>query len=254
MKWSTPKWLLNKYWNLTLDKLAPAKFVEIDGVKFRYLRRDAPPQDPKQFSAQGQEFHERIEKLSGSSAVDVGANIGSYALRLAKNFQTVTAFEPSPLHARVLRSNVKLNKLRNVYVEEVALSDEQGTNPLYVRTGGATSLDPSHYGLKYDKVVLVSTGKLDDFRSKLGRLDFVKIDAEGRECRILKGGTETISALKPILAIEVHQARILSDGTCRCETCIMLKSLGYEVEVTGEFSAVGAVHWTWATPHERRAT
>ncbi len=231
-----------------MNRLFPFRTAEIDGFEFHYLRGDSPPQDPKEFSAQGLEFHDRIDDLSGDSAIDVGAHIGSYTLRLAKRFRNVRAFEPSPIHSKVLRLNVKLNNLHNVFVEEVALSDVNGVMPLYIRRGGATSLDPSHYGLRYDKMHFVTTVRLDDFHSKFARLDFVKIDAEGLEYRILNGGRKMISQFRPVMAIEVHQARVPSDECCECDTCSLLHSLGYNVEVTGEFSSVGDVHWVWATP------
>ncbi len=230
--------------------LFPFGTVEIDGLRFRYLRSDSPPHDPKALSAQGLEFHDRIDNLSGQEAIDIGANIGSYTLRLARRFQKVTAFEPSPIHSKVLRFNIALNHLHNVDVQDVGLSDIRGVMPLYIRRGGATSLDQSHYGLGYDKVGLVKIGRLDDFQPKFSRLDFMKIDAENHEYKILSGGREMISRFRPIMAIEVHRARIPSDGSCSCDTCGALLSLGYSVEVTGELSGVRAVHWVWAIPYK----
>jgi len=247
MKRATPVLLFDRYKNWIVNRLFPLKAVEINGLKFRYLRNDAPPHNPREFSARGQEFHERIGHLSGDSAIDVGAHIGSYTLRLARKFRSVTAFEPSPLHSRILRINIALNNLQNVRVEEAALSDTNGVLPLYVRRGGATSLDPSHYGLRYDKVNFVNAAKLDDFQHKFVRLDFAKIDAEGLEYRILNGGREIISRFRPIMAIEVHRARVSSDGSCKCDTCDLIHSFGYDVYVTGEFSSVGDVHWVWAS-------
>ncbi len=250
LKMTTPVWLFNKYKNLIVDRLFPLGAVEIDGFKFRYLRSDAPPHDPKALSSQRLEFHDRIDSLSGMAAIDIGANIGSYTLRLARRFQRITAYEPSPVHCKVLRLNLALNGLRNVHVEEIALSDINGVLPLYIRRGGATSLNRSHYGLKYDKIRSVNVAKLDDFQSRFVRLDFMKIDAEDQEYKILRGGREMISRFRPILAIEVHEARVPSDGSCSCNTCDALLRLEYSVEVTGELSGVRAVHWVWATPNE----
>ncbi len=253
LKGSTPIWLFNKYKNLMVDRLFPLGTIEIDGLKFRYLRRDAPPPDPKELSAQGIEFHDRIDNLSGREAIDIGANIGSYTLRLARRFQRVTAFEPSPVYSRILRLNVALNGLHGVEVEEVALSDMRGVMPLFIRRGGgATSLDPCHYGLKYDTVSSVKVARLDDFQSKFAQLDFVKIDAENLEYKILTGGREMISMFRPIMAVEVHQARVPSGRSCKCSICNLLLNIEYDIEVTGEFSLVGDVHWVWAVPDKNR--
>jgi FkbM family methyltransferase len=147
-----------------------------------------------------------------------------------------------------LRINVALNNLENVHVYEMALSNVTGVMPLYNRHGGSTSLDSTLYGLKYDKVSQVRTAKLDDFQSRFTRLDFMKVDAEGLEERVLQGGTQTISSLKPTIAMEVHRARVQSQRSCSCSVCDQLYRLGYALEVTAEGTSAGAVHWVWAVP------
>ena len=230
-----------------MQKLFPLKRTEVDGLIFRYLRSE-PPHNPDQFSAQGIEFHHMIRDISGEVALDIGANIGSYTLHLARRFHSVTAFEPSKVHCKILRLNVRLNRLDNVRVEEAALSDVEGEMPLYIRRSGATSLDPSHYGLKFDRVYTVKVAKLDNFQSLFKQLDFVKIDAENLEYRIMKGGMELISRFHPILAVEVHRDTVPSGPFCGCDTCDLIRSLGYRVAVIGKFSSVGEVHWVWASP------
>ena len=148
----------------------------------------------------------------------------------------------------MLRLNITLNNLKNVEVYELALSDVTGVKPLYNRHGGSTSLDSSLYGLRYEKVSRVRTAKLDDFRSKFDRLDFIKLDAEGLEGPILNGGSQLISSLRPIIAVEVHRARVRSEISCGCEICNQLSRLGYTIDVTGESLSAAAVHWVWAVP------
>jgi len=242
--------LLHPYKEWAINTLFPMKTVELDQLKFRYLRRDAPPHNPEDF-AKGIEFHQRIRRLTGRAAMDIGANIGSYTLPLARRFKVVTAFEPNEVHCRLLRLNVSLNKLRNVRVYEVALSDTDGTMPMYIRSGGATSLDEKHYGLAYDRVFPVKTVRLDDFLSKFQGLDFIKMDAEGLELRILQGGLQLISIQMPTIALEVHRPRIAHNGSCTCSVCDWLRGLGYVIDVTGESSSVGDVHWVWAKPEKR---
>jgi len=241
--------LLHPYKEWAINTLFPMKTVELDQLKFRYLRKDSPPHNPNDF-ATGIEFHQRLGELTGRVAIDIGANIGSYTLPLARRFKDVTAFEPSKVHCRLLRLNISLNNLRNVHVHEVALSDSDGIMPLYIRSGGATSLDEKHYGLTYDRTLPVKTARLDSFLSKFQELDFMKIDAEGLELRILQGGFQLISSRKPIIAMEVHRPRIVLDGSCRCSVCDWLRGLAYVIDVTGESSSVGEVHWVWARPEK----
>jgi len=248
MKTTTANWRLRRYGNLIVNRLFPLRKTTLDGLKFWYFAAESPPQDPREFIVKGLEFHHRISGLSGWEAIDVGANIGSYTLRLARRFQSVTAFEPSPAHNKVLRLNIALNHLRNVHVREVALSDVNGISPLYIRAG-ATSLEASHYGLGYDSVSFVRTAKLDEYQTKFTKLDFVKVDAENLEYAILKGAIGMISKFRPVIAVEVHRARAPSNGSCKCDVCKLLHSQGYDTEVTGEFSSIGMVHWVWATPN-----
>lgn len=235
------------YEKWALKRLMPLKTVEIDGQKFRYLRSDAPPHDPRRFTP-GIEFHQLLSGLTGQVAIDIGANIGSYTLPLARKFEDVTAFEPSETHNKILRMNISLNGLRNVHVYQIALSDVTGEVPLYLRRGGAASLSPEHYGLAYDDVSIAKTAKLDDFLPKFSRLDFMKIDAEGFELQILHGGVGLISRLRPTIALEVHRAKVGPNELCRCEVCDELRTLMYKVQVTGESSSVGHVHWVLAAP------
>lgn len=247
MKPSTPLWLLTST-EMPWDRFVPLKKPEVDGMKFYYLRRDAPPHEPGGFSALRQEFHHKIGLLSGEVAIDVGANIGSYTLRLAKKFTSVIAFEPNHANSYVLELNIATNKLDNIRVEEVALSDRNETAPLYIRGGGATSLDPSHYGLKCDKVKLVRTMKLDDFPRISRKVDFLKIDAEGHELPILRGARRTIDRFKPILGVEVHRGRVASGTPCACDTCDFLNGCGYDLEITGELATTKPVPWVWGVP------
>jgi len=233
-----------------MNRLIPLKKTSLNGIIY-YYTREAPPHDPKAFSALGQEFHHKIDQLSGDTAIDVGANIGSYTLRLARRFRTVIAFEPDLAMCNILRLNAKVNKLQNIRIEEMALGDEDGVLPLYVRKGtGATSLNPSHYGLKYETVKKVRVARLDSLSGIPGKVDFIKLDAEGLELLILRGARSTIARFKPILGIEVHSPLARSGSMCACETCGYLYSYGYNLEVTGESNSGTPVHWVWAVPNK----
>jgi FkbM family methyltransferase len=196
---------------------------------------------------QNREMHQELDHMFGGMAIDVGAHIGSYTLRMARRFRNVIAFEPNPFNRHILRLNLQLNKVRNVQVEEVALSDSRGVSPLFLQqtTGATGSLNPLHYGFKYDAMVRVQVKKLDDFG--FTELDVLKIDAEGHEFRILKGAYQTIDRARPILAVEVHGARSLYGATCECETCKYISSLSYNVRLLGEYDTT-PTHWVLANP------
>ncbi len=247
MKPTTPLWLITKYGNAVLEKIVPLKKTELDGLQFYHFRRE-PPHDAEAFSAMGLEFHGRIKDLSGATAIDIGANIGSYTLRLAKRFAHIIAFEPNPICSRVLQINIASNKFQNVVVQQIALSDRNGTLPFYIRGGGASSLTSTHYARKHDKVIQVKVSRLDNFQNSVRRVDFIKIDAEGAELSILKGGISLLERFRPVLAVEVHCTRTGFEDSCGCETCKYLISTQHKTEVIGESTPDRPVHWVWATP------
>lgn len=245
MKGTTPRWLYKKGKNTILDKIFPLKTATVGSFTFHYLRREPPPHDPENFPP-SQEFHSRLAELTGNTAIDVGAHIGSYTLELARKFANVLAFEPNPIHNRLLKLNASSNGLRNVVVEDAALSDTTGTGELFIRPGGATGLGTSHYGLKHQKRIFVRLAKLDDYQSRVEKLDFLKIDAEGAERAVLVGASRLLARDSPILGVEVHGARMGKSTGCNCSCCSLISDMGYIVNMIGQASVVGDVHWIWA--------
>jgi FkbM family methyltransferase len=248
LKPTTPIRFLTAYTNRIRDRLVPLRKTEVDGVKFYYSRGNEP-QDPQAMGS-NYEMHQDLDHMSGETAIDIGAHIGSYTLRMARGFQHVIAFEPNPFNSHILRLNLQLNKIRNVRVEEVALSDTNGVSPLYLQrtTGGNGSLNPHHYGFKYDTMVQVKVRRLDDF--EISELDVLKIDAEGHELRILKGASQTLNRTRPILAVEVHRSKELYGSTCKCDTCTYISSRNYGLKLLGDYART-PVHWVLATPVDK---
>ncbi len=129
-----------------------------------------------------------VHPFKGELFVDVGAHVGTWALRATRSFRQVIAFEPDPTANKILRTNVKLNKLANITVIEAAISNTIIETPL---AGGNQHL------MKIDRVPVRT---LDSFKLKPS---LVKIDTEGNELRVLQGALETLKQ-KPQLMIETH--------------------------------------------------
>lgn len=245
MKTATPLRIFTAYANRIRDRYAPLRKTEIDGIKFYYLRGNEP-QNPHSMG-QTREMYQELDKISGKTAIDVGAHIGSYALRLAKHFHHVIAFEPNPFNRHILKLNILLNRGQNVQVEDAALSDIDDVKPFYFyrAASGSGSLNALHYGFKYDRSVQVKVKKLDSF--ELPAVDVIKIDAEGYEVPVLVGAIRTIESCRPILAIEVHRAKDLSNDSCDCETCSYLMHLDYDLTFLG-VNTNPPVHWVLGRP------
>jgi FkbM family methyltransferase len=140
----------------------------------------------------------------GSIVIEVGANIGAHTVGLARLVGPqgrVLAFEPQRLSFQTLCANVALNSLDNVDCYWAALSSQDGfinvpdLNPRKeYNFGGVTLL-----GSKSGRPVMCLT--LDQYAT-LPKVDLVKIDVEGMEADVLRGGEQLIKRFKPVLYVE----------------------------------------------------
>jgi FkbM family methyltransferase len=140
----------------------------------------------------------------GHIVIEVGANIGAHTVGLAKHIGDtgrLFAFEPQRIVFQTLCANIALNNLINVECYWAALSEEKGSitvpeiNPRQAFNFGGVTLLQNKAGLN------IPTFKLDEFIG-LPHLQLIKIDVEGMESNVLKGGTELIKKFKPILYVE----------------------------------------------------
>src|SRR5262245_32919738 len=143
--------------------------------------------------------------FKGGVFLDVGANVGNHTLYAVKflGATKVLAIEPNPAAYRILKCNVALNDIDNqVEVHQVAFSDKssQGTLCTYDDNLGKTSVNDQPSG----PIKLV---RGDDFLSK-DRVDFVKIDTEGSELRVLEGLAMTIETHRPLIFTEVEAKNV----------------------------------------------
>jgi FkbM family methyltransferase len=151
--------------------------------------------------------------------VDVGGNIGQSVLSLYTVFPaaTVVSFEPNPTVLRKLRRLTK--KFPRLTVSPVGLSDQTGEAELFVPSyNGNTLTGLASFDYESAKSWLSSFGVLrfdptkltvSSERLPLVRLDdcglqpdFIKIDVQGLEDRVLAGGLETIRKYRPVIMAE----------------------------------------------------
>ena len=158
--------------------------------------------------------------------IDIGANIGKYTIIVGnrlRNTGKVIAIEPESYNFDVLRRNVKLNGLENVFLENVACFSENKEVDLY--------LNPSRRGQhsmvvkKADKVK-VRARKLDDILSNLnfGDVRLIKIDVEGVEANVLEGGRGILKDYHPKIIFEAWDGHYLE------KVKTVLNPFGYEIK------------------------
>lgn len=142
----------------------------------------------------------------GDIVVDIGAYVGRYTLKAIESIGDtgmVIAIEPEPNAYRVLLRNLKLNGAKNVCPINIALSNYDGTCKLYFhgRPGLGSVVN------KTDEAIVVPCRTLDSLLEELGvkRVNWVKVDAEGAEYKILQGMINTLQKNKRIKCIfEIH--------------------------------------------------
>lgn len=158
----------------------------------------------------------------GDLAFDVGSHLGYFGILMATAVGeggSVVCFEPDPGLHEALESNVERNRgliPARVEVARLALGANEGT--LAFETGGHSTR--GRLSATGDAEVEVTT--LDDAVTRFGSPAFVKVDVEGGELDVLKGGPELIGARTSSFGIEIH-SRELGDA---CRT--LLEVEGYE--------------------------
>ncbi len=174
----------------------------------------------------------------GMVFIDVGANLGLYTLfasRLVGSSGVVLALEPSGRDFNRLLANLQLNESAQVRALRLAASDHHSQRELLLA-------DDEHSGhntfgrFAYDSVgsngwETVQTCPLDEVarQEHLGRVDVIKIDAEGHEWFVLQGARQIILKSHPVLLLEVNEKALAAQG-CRPEQIIeFLKDLGYSL-------------------------
>jgi FkbM family methyltransferase len=145
----------------------------------------------------------------GAVFVDIGANIGYYAIPARKKVGPpgrVLAFEPNPVTVAKLKRNIDLSGAGGIELFEVALSDRAGEVVIFCpREGdhGLSSLRPQ--GWSHPTEYTVRAARLDDLLPPdLGRIDLIKADVEGAEWLVFRGAGETIRRFKPPILLELN--------------------------------------------------
>ena len=176
----------------------------------------------------------------GQVVVDAGANYGWYTTLLSQLVGctgSVHAFEAMPSTARSLKENCRLNKCKNVTINQRALGDRLGATLIYDHIGhasGDASLFPIERCKGQSYTCEIQT--LDDYFDKAGisRCDFIKCDVEGAELLFLKGARTVLARYKPKVLLEINPASLTRSGTDGVEILEeMRQQVDYAFQVLG---------------------
>jgi len=140
----------------------------------------------------------------GDVVWEIGANTGSQAVPLARRVSRghYVGFEPQPELFKILAANLCVNGLANARCLNIALGE----------TSGSVELPPLNYDqpANFGAVSLIGAGgggvsvelRTMDEMSFLPQPGFIKLDVEGMEAMVLRGGRSTIKKSRPILYVE----------------------------------------------------
>lgn len=148
------------------------------------------------------------ELKPGQVVVEIGANIGYYALLEAKTVGEsgkVYCLEPAPENVELLRRNIAVNGYKNIEVFHAAAGAESKQSKIYL------SESHNQHALVAENVkgmvgsMPVQVFSLDDFTKDKPYPSLVRMDVEGYELDILRGMKKIFAAGKPLqLFIEIH--------------------------------------------------
>lgn len=133
----------------------------------------------------------------GMTFLDIGANIGLHtnvAASLVGDNGRVIAIEPQSTVRALLQENISLNQFDNVEIISCALGKEQGEGDIYIvnaHNDGQSTLipDSSETTCPSEKVKICTVNSVMH-DCNIQKVDIVKIDVEGAEMEVLKGGRE----------------------------------------------------------------
>ena len=137
----------------------------------------------------------KTQGVEFNNCLDVGAHVGFWLKDLQKNFKMVYAFEPISDVRECLKKNVEKD---NYLLFDFGLGDKNEkvmVNYIPEETGNTYVSDQGNREIQIRR--------LDEI--KLPKIDYIKIDAEGYEIKVLQGAEGLITRDEPYIHVEVKQ-------------------------------------------------
>ena len=211
------------------------EFVMTEGHKIYLDPKDSLglSLDPNYEPQETQLLKKIIKK--NSTVIDIGANIGYFTLLLAKLVGPdgkVFSFEPDPNNFSILEKNVKINGYSNVILTQKAISDKTETTKLYLckYSNGMHRIYQSEI---CEGHVEIESSKLDDFFENVkfnGNIDFIKIDTEGSEVKVIRGIKNIINMNKDVkILVEFEPGSIVQSGCSPKELLTQIENHGFKI-------------------------
>ena len=166
--------------------------------------------------------------------IDIGANIGSISLPLAKIFDKskIFAVEPTNYAFKKLNKNLNLNKhlKKNIFLNQLFLSKTKRPTKVWSSWNFNDNKDKhkDHLGTLHSikKRSYISLSKFINLK-KIKKVDFIKLDVDGHELDVLKSGENFLKTKKPIIFMEIAPYLYPEFGYKCSELITYIKKLKY---------------------------
>jgi FkbM family methyltransferase len=138
--------------------------------------------------------------------LDVGANIGCTSILFAQLAKRVVAFEPVAKTFAFWQHNIDASGHRNCQGINLALGSERKNAQMHYSEANRSGAFVSDAVEGVGEVAEVEVRRLDDVAAELGldTIDFIKIDVEGYERRVIEGGWSTIVKHRCLVQMELN--------------------------------------------------
>jgi FkbM family methyltransferase len=203
--------------------------VRLDGYSIRFFptaQSAAAWYEPRIFIREAQLLRRLV--VPGAVCVDIGANVGLAALPMAQAAGSqgkVLAVEPDPRIAAFLAANLRLNRIEWAEVRNCAAGGQEG----YIEFSRCRADDMSHVALKTDREkVQVPVHTLDRIAEGLEAIHLIKIDVEGYEREVIRGGKQALGRTSMVY-IEASQKNCARYGYAPSTLVAELNDLGFHV-------------------------
>ncbi|MEK6477325.1 FkbM family methyltransferase [Catalinimonas sp. 4WD22] len=173
--------------------------------------------------------------------IDCGANIGMSILFFKKIYPSchILAFEPNPNAFHLLEKNIKDNKVENVILKKIGLSNKSGSINFYLSENKGSLLGSTNSNRGGNNILKIQTSTLSSYIENKS-YDLIKMDVEGAEQEIIDDlvATNQIRNSKTYI-IEYHH-RINKEASQFSKFLAPFEANGFEYNMKTSYGSLGA--------------
>jgi FkbM family methyltransferase len=178
----------------------------------------------------------RSELPDNMTFIDIGGNIGTFLSQFIDKCDRAVVFEPIPNLNKVIEQSMEFNNDSKVTLVKKALGDAPGKVKMLDNNNSSVVS-----GNINEDVIEVST--VDSEIMHLSKVDFMKIDVEGYELKVLKGSDAAIRKYRPVMLIELHVDFLKHYGEDYLDVIRFLEERNYSIRYYSFLQELTSTKW-----------